>query len=799
MANGSPDEQLGLEAARKRLKIERATSESECPLDAQIRRMQKELEELKKKRQVAELQEQILAEQQLLQASRHRLSIAAASVSPKSSPVPASVLSTPAVPTPPVPRFAPQTPQAVVTPTIERNNSPPTRSLNVSQTPVPSQPVPVQQSQPPRLPPQAPKVQASPTVTAQATNGQALAKAPAQALGVQAQISPAGVKRESNNTPNQVQTLSTPKVGNGIAPVQAQRPNGVAPSIPKQQGQQQQQEQRPWFDRPRTPGAPENAALEQLGPYQGRSRDEYTKFVSVLEAHFAKSPQYYSKDREYRQVKLGLQHLAPAQRDNWYALPDRNDSWQNFRAFLLKEVVRNSKFMARSAGAPQPPAPEVEKTQNPTATQMPPAMQPPQASSNTPKVPPQHSAQQSPQAPPNHSFSLSNRVSGSGDLTPPRAKAVAAEAFAAYYQSQQKPGQTVKDFSEWLQSLGLLLEKDLSLHDRMSYLKKGVVASVRNRAHRPFSYFKSYDEYLLYLQDIEDTLPQRQVELKGQGLPQSPFKTGSSWVPVSRDEKPNNHTARQPSIAPRGRSPVRGGTVQGNNQKGPQTPASSGARSHATPGHLPPRPDSGPASPTSRKSVARRMSSPAPPEPKLSPTDGKDYWACRNYIKNLELHFKEYQQYYNEERKVAAGRRLIAPCLRGEWNAYAGKHQRMTWFDVCAFICNQAARKIQQRDAVRQYLHTNQKPHQNVRDFALWVQMYAPHCTRPGWDELRHLWDRISSDIRKRASKDFKDFKDLAAFVTYLEAVERTSPNTPKDHGSQNTLLPEPRKRGRAD
>jgi hypothetical protein len=39
--------------------------------------------------------------------------------------------------------------------------------------------------------------------------------------------------------------------------------------------------------------------------------------------------------------------------------------------------------------------------------------------------------------------------------------------------------------------------------------------------------------------------------------------------------------------------------------------------------------------------------------------------------------------------KLAAGRRFIAPCLRGEWNAYAGKHQRMTWFDVCAFICNQ--------------------------------------------------------------------------------------------------------------
>ena len=257
-------------------------------------------------------------------------------------------------------------------------------------------------------------------------------------------------------------------------------------------------------------------------------------------------------------------------------------------------------------------------------------------------------------------------------------------------------------------------------------------------------------------------------------------------MPVSRDETPSNQTARQQSIAPRGRSPVRGGTVQGNNQKGLQTPTGSGARSHATPGPLPHRPDSGPASPTSRKLVARRMSSPAPPEPGLAPTDGKDFWACRNYINNLESHFKEYHKYYTEERKVAAGRRLIAPCLRGEWN-------------VCAFICNQAAKKMHQPDAARQYLRTNQKPRQSVRDYALWVQLYAPHCTRPGWDELRHLWDRISSDTRNRATKDYQDFKDLAAFVTYLENVERTSPNTPKDHGSQNSLLPVPRKRGRAD
>jgi hypothetical protein len=193
------------------------------------------------------------------------------------------------------------------------------------------------------------------------------------------------------------------------------------------------------------------------------------------------------------------------------------------------------------------------------------------------------------------------------------------------------------------------------------------------------------------------------------------------------------------------------------------------------------------------------MSSPAPPEPHIKPTDGRDWWACRNFIGSIEAHFRQYPQYYTEERKVAAGRRYLAPSLRGEWNAYASKHPQMTWFDVCVFVINQSARSFNPEEAALKYIRASQRENQRIRDFALWLQQYAPHYRRPGWDELRHLYDRASPAIRRRARKDWKDFNSLASFVAYLEAVENTSPDTPKDKGADNVLLPPPRKRSRED
>jgi hypothetical protein len=258
-------------------------------------------------------------------------------------------------------------------------------------------------------------------------------------------------------------------------------------------------------------------------------------------------------------------------------------------------------------------------------------------------------------------------------------------------------------------------------------------------------------------------------------------------------------TTQQLSSAPRGRSPPRAEKAHGNNQQAPQSLDGPGISSQASPSRLPARPENGLASPTARKSVPRRMSSPPPPELSLKPTDGRDWWACRNFIGHLEAHFREYPHYYTEDRKVAAGRRHLAPSLRGEWNAYASRHPRMTWFDVCVFVINQSAQSIKSGEAAYRYLHTGQRPNQRIRDYALWVQQYAPHCRRPGWDELRHLYDHASVAIKSRARKDYRDFKDLASFVAYLEAVENTSPDTPKDKGSDNVLLSAPRKRSRED
>lgn len=785
MANGSsPDDQLRLEAARKRLKIERAPSESESPLDAQIRRMTRELEELKKQRQVAELQEQILVEQQLLEASRHRYRIAAASASPKTSPAPPSstfTLTSPQVASLPPP---PPTPQPLANPPNQGNNASGAASTAVSRPPVAPLPAAVQQPHTPRAPAQAP-------------NGQA-------------QNTPTPVKREAANTSAQIRNFTIPTVSNGVVnSTSLQRPNAVSTSSPEilkrqQQHQQnlqeqqqltaqqqpppqQQQQQRPWFDRPRTPGAPADSTLAKVPPYQGRNRDEYTDFVSALETHFSKAPQYYSKEREYRQVKLGLQYLASEQREAWYALEDRSETWQGFRAFLLKEVVKRSFEQLRPKATPQAPTPNAVKAQTPAAKQ------PPEAPSNTSTNQKSQRAWPSPQARDNGSM-----LDGVSRDT---ANVVSTTVFEQYKNSEQTLGETVQSFSKRLQGLALFFKAEVSLQDRMGFLRKGVVSSIRNRAHRPLSYFKTYDEYVVYLQDIEDTLPQRQAELKKEHTPRNqPTTTGRGWSSVPRDASNGVQASqRSPSTGPRGRSPARADRAHGNNPQPPKSLVGSGVRSQASPGHLPAQPVNAPTSPTGRKSVPRRMSSPAPPDPYLKTTDGRDWWACRNFIGNLEAHFRKYPQYYTEDRKVAAGRRCIAPNLRGEWNAYASKHPQMTWFDVCVFIINQSAQSFSPDEAVSRYIRTSQRENQRVRDFALWLQQFAPHYRRPGWDELRHLYDRVSPAIRRRARKDWKDFNSLASFVAYLEAVENTSPDTPKDKGSDNVLLAVPRKRSRED
>jgi hypothetical protein len=686
--------------------------------------MTKELEELKKQRQVAELQEQIWAEQQLLEASRHRLSIAAASASPKNSP-------------------APTTAPAII-------SSP--------QTAVVSQIVAVQQIQHP--------------------------KPPVQASIVQAQSTPASMKGKENNTPTQVQPFRVPAVGDdsGMATSTfTQRPIAVSTSAPEnpsqqqqkeqnthQQTAQQQQQQRPWFDRPRTPDAPADSTLLQLPPYQGQTREEYTKFISALEAHFTKAPQYYSKDVEYRKVKIGLEHLIPALRDAWYALPAHSDTWQNFRIYLFKAVVQNMKppVQDQRANMPQTPTSNVEKAQTLIAA----AKQPPQDPGNTQKQtakPAQYPSQTQANA------SLQNGVS----------QAPAPADFTSYANVQQKQRETVQSYSRRLQA-SAPFNKALGLNDQMGFLKRGVVSSIRNRAHRPFSYYKTYDEYVTYLQDIEDTLPQRLAELKGEPL-QGQSKPGSSRGPISDEKNGSQISQLSPSSGPRGRSPARAAKAQGKN--------------HQVPHDLPARAENGPTSPTARKSVPHRMSSPVPPEPAVKSTDGRDWWACRNFIGALETHFKKYHQYYTEERKVATGRRYIDSSLMGELNAYASKRPQMTWFDICVFVINQSAQSFTPDDAASRYIRCVQRPNQRIRDFALWVQQFAPHYRRPGWDELRHLYDRASPAIKNRARKDWKDFSYLAPFVDYLEAVENTSPDTPKDKGADNTLFMVPRKRGRED
>ena len=818
MTNGSSADE-----ARKRRKteLERSDEMVESPLDAEIRRMTQQLEELKKQRLIAELQEKILAEQQALEVTRQRLSLATAaasvSVSPQNSPAP--VL---ASPTAPIPRQASSALQPVVKPALPATRSSP--AVAASMTHVIATGASQPHSLAPVLQPPAPQAPAPVSV------------APVQpAQNVNVKSGPVATTIARNNT--------SPSVVNGTSTAVPTKPANNLPAIPVRP--QQPQNQLQWYERPRTPGAPNEAGRERIPLYGGGTRENYTGFISALETHFAKAPSYYDKEHEYRRVKLALEHVVPAERARWLAQTERPATWYGFRAFLVKDLVRQLKLAEQArvakASAPAAPTPAAalapsvpsttgessqttfgmtqssskQQAQPPMAVIQPTvalqtqpavvtepvaatvssagtsAMMPPPAMKVQPVVNRKVAQSSSSQYGDQKQFdsALVKVEPAMGDTDPFRKpSARSEEAYSRYKNGQQRPDESVSSFSTWLQRLLPDIDQELSLEDRMGFLKRGVVSSVRNRAHRPFSYFKTYEDYVSYLQDIEDTLPQRQVELKRGS---SPGIGGDSYRP---DRFSDRSRLRSSS---RGRSPAR--ELMHHNSSSmrflSQAPSAPGRESAV-------RPTYDRAASTAPTSTRRRGLSLEPEPPFVKPSNAQNFFTCREFIVDMENHFARHPHYYNDERKVALARRMVAPSLDADYRRFVDRRiseAPVTWFDFCVFMLNQAANSHKAPDAIQKYLRSTQRPQQSIRDFALWLQQYAPHYQKGDKDDRKHLIERAHASLRDRARRPYNSYPDFASYVAYLEQVEKCSPLTPKGIGLGNVLVPPPAKRKRED
>ncbi|KAF7713626.1 Uncharacterized protein PECH_006250 [Penicillium ucsense] len=749
--------------------------------------MTQQLEDLKKQRLIAELQEKILAEQQAIEATRQRLSLAtaAASISPQNSPAP--LLAHSSVPSPGPASSAPHTPQhqPVERPPASAPRASPTINAStisatavVATLPRPAAPA-VQQLQTLKRPAPAPALVPAPA-PAPAPTPAAVSVSPVKPL----QISSV----QSASIPTTPAKKPTSFVTNGtLTPTNPSTQVNSASTTP---AKQQQQGQLQWYERPRTPGAPNESSRDKIPEYTGETQDNYANFITALEAHFAKAPKYYTKECDYRRVKLALEHVCPAERERWYASSDRTATWYGFRAFLVKDTVRKLKAaeQARSArksvsASPAPtPAAEPRQPVVGTTTQSSGVQQAqPLVASIQPTIPSQPAPVTQPTTP-----AVASPATNAGPMAPPpfrippsSAKPVAQaqvnepktpnpttpvrikvetavtpvdthkkpsarseEAYARYRNGQQEPGETVSLFSAWLQRLLPDIDVELSLEDRMGFLKRGVVSAVRNRAHRPFTYFKTYADYVSYLQDIEDTLPQRQAEMK---QPSSSHgkesERSSSYRSGISSEQPRR---RSPSVS-RGRSADRDASYRSSRglSRAPSVRASSIARPSAS------------------------SRGPSPPPPNIQLTAANTFFSCRQLISGMEDHFQNHRRYFiDDSKKVSCAEQFLAPVVSDAYRTFSSRRALpITWFDFCVFLLNYSSSSHRAPDAIMKYNNSYQRANQSIWDFALWIQQYAPHYQKGDKDERKHLLEHSRQELQMAARQNYKGYPTLASYV----------------------------------
>ncbi|CAG8211197.1 unnamed protein product [Penicillium nalgiovense] len=82
-------------------------------------------------------------------------------------------------------------------------------------------------------------------------------------------------------------------------------------------------------------------------------------------------------------------------------------------------------------------------------------------------------------------------------------------AKARYMESHQRPFQSVTDFSNWIQQWEPHFCNNFSDRDRMRHLFEHLTNTVRNKADKTHLDFTHYNDFVVYLQRVEDSIDKR--------------------------------------------------------------------------------------------------------------------------------------------------------------------------------------------------------------------------------------------------------------------------------------------------
>ncbi|KAJ5609261.1 hypothetical protein N7528_009828 [Penicillium herquei] len=164
--------------------------------------------------------------------------------------------------------------------------------------------------------------------------------------------------------------------------------------------------------------------------------------------------------------------------------------------------------------------------------------------------------------------------------------------------------------------------------------------------------------------------------------------------------------------------------------------------------------------------------SPAPAAPRVPTYMAGSWWEFRNFTGNIEVHFKTHANYYDDERKIEAGKGCLHEPLLARWNAYANRLPRVSWLTFCTFLVQLLPPDGTEQESRKLYCNVKQGHGQSLRDFVFLMLRYAKCWNTKDHNRLLHLWERINPSIRDQCSRTWRDFEDFHDFVTYLQSVE---------------------------
>lgn len=253
-------------------------------------------------------------------------------------------------------------------------------------------------------------------------------------------------------------------------------------------------------------------------------------------------------------------------------------------------------------------------------------------------------------------------------------------------------------------------------------------------------------------------------------------------APVSRQrvaEEPSLTVIRPGHPAPTTESGSNSGT---ENEESDAMEESSGGDSrsdggHALPRRPPPHTPTGPAN--SRAGFAPRNDlRTSPSEPRRKIYRASSLRECKDLIADLETQFSDKPQSYKlNVHKIQLGETYLSDSQLERWKLQRREFIEPSWTLFRLLLAELIADIVPAEVARSKYTDSSQGKGETVLNYALYLQTFAPHFNSAHHNRLRHLWDRVNSELKGMADRNWEGFQTYHQFLDFLIKIEDSLPS----------------------